>query len=96
MAEIVNTVVDRRRREEEHLLFPCAGLVQVLLELAVARFLSLTFSGDTGVAEVVSLINQYDVCVTDRSLQVARESSFALKVGVIVGNESDEAAIEIG
>ena len=57
MAEIVDTVVDRRRREKKHLLFASAGLVQVLLELAVARFLSLTFSGNTGVAEVVSLIN---------------------------------------
>ena len=68
VAEIVDTVVDRRRREKKHLLFSSAGLVQVLLELAVARFLSFTFAGDTGVAEMVSLVDENDVCVSDRSL----------------------------
>ena len=44
---------------------------------------------------MVGLVNQDDIGITKGALQMAREAAFALKVGVIVGNEGDESAVEI-
>ena len=44
---------------------------------------------------MVSLVNEYDISITKRAFQITRESAFTLEVRVVVGNESDEAAVQV-
>ena len=96
VSEIVDGIVDRRRREEEDLLLPAAGLVQIFLKHAVTGRLALALAFDAGVAEVMSFVDEHHVGIPQRAADVPPPlARLALQIGVVVSDEVDERTIEV-
>ena len=82
VAEIVDRVVDRRRREHEHLLLGRpAGYVA--LKSAIARLLHAAGAAPAWIPEVVRLVDDDDVRVPQGQLNLLLDLAAALQVGVI-------------
>jgi hypothetical protein len=96
MAEVVDRIVDRRRRQEENLLCATSLLMEIVLKEAITRCFPLAFALDTWISEVMSLVDDYNIRITESPTHITRPPASSLKVSVIVCDEADKSAVEIG
>jgi hypothetical protein len=76
--------------EQEDLLG--TAVLQVLLELAVARRPFDPFAFDARIAEMVGLVDDHRIGLRQRQGHLARPPALALQIGVVVDDQVDEAA----